>query len=289
MALPSGDLSICNMALSLCGERRISSLSGTDPSSQVCDLWYTQTVNSIQRNYVWNCCKKAGNATKIGASTATITGITKANPGVVTTAAAHGFSDGDLVLISDVLGMTQVNDLYFTVTVISPTTFSIGTNTTAYTTYVSGGTITLQSADFTDVYQLPTDCIRFLSIEGSNERLQALEYDLRGRRIYYNADGANSIKVRYIGFEYDVSKWDAILTNVIIYQLALHICYSLTKSLTIKAELKQELAVHLMDAVSVDALERPPLRQETSAIVDARVTTSDIVDAGIWMDFGQNF
>lgn len=289
MALPSGELSICNMALSLFGERRISSLAAADPASQACDLWYTQTVNSVQRNYVWNCCKKAGNATKIGASTATISGITKANPGVVTTEAAHGFSDGDLVLISDVLGMTEVNDLYFTVTVISPTTFSIGTNTTAYTTYVSGGTLVLQSADFTDVYQLPTDCIRFLSIEGSNERLQALEYDLRGDRIYYNADGANSIKVRYIGFEYDVSRWDDLLTNVIIYQLALHICYALTKSIQIKMELKQELAVHLQDAVAVDGLERPPLRQETSKVLDARASTSDIVDAGIWMDFGQNF
>src|SRR5687767_11527086 len=37
-----------------------------------------------------------------------ITGITKANPGVVT-AVAHGYNNGDLIKIFDVVGMTQVN------------------------------------------------------------------------------------------------------------------------------------------------------------------------------------
>jgi hypothetical protein len=44
-----------------------------------------------------------------------ITAITKANPGVVTISAAHGFSHGDTVLIESVGGMTQVNDLSFTI------------------------------------------------------------------------------------------------------------------------------------------------------------------------------
>ncbi len=68
-----------------------------------------------------------------------ISAITKANPGVVTTKWAHGYTTGDPVRIDDVLGMTEVNDTDFTVTVLSSTTFEIDTNTTGFTTYTSGG------------------------------------------------------------------------------------------------------------------------------------------------------
>ena len=74
----------------------------------------------------------------------TITAITKANPGVVT-ATAHGFSNGDTVVISGVVGMTQVNGKRFKVASVATNTFALqdidgnNVNTTSYTTYVSGG------------------------------------------------------------------------------------------------------------------------------------------------------
>ncbi len=76
----------------------------------------------------------------VSLTTATITGITKANPGVVTTSAAHGFSSGTRVPIASVAGMTQVNGNTYTITVVDATHFSIGVNTSGYTTYTSGGT-----------------------------------------------------------------------------------------------------------------------------------------------------
>tara|TARA_Y100001937_G_scaffold19814_1_gene27415 strand:+ start:7344 stop:9332 length:1989 start_codon:yes stop_codon:yes gene_type:complete len=75
----------------------------------------------------------------------TITGITQANPGVVT-ASSHGFSNGDDVIISGVVGMTQVNGITFKVANKTTNTFELqnydGTNinTSAYTAYASGGT-----------------------------------------------------------------------------------------------------------------------------------------------------
>jgi hypothetical protein len=71
-------------------------------------------------------------------STKTISAITKANPGQVT-AVGHGFSTGDKIKITSVGGMTQVNDLYFTITVVDADNFTIPVNTTSYTTYTSGG------------------------------------------------------------------------------------------------------------------------------------------------------
>lgn len=76
----------------------------------------------------------------------TITGITKANPAVVT-CAAHGFSDGDVVVITGVVGMQEVNNRAFIVDGVddSPSTganaFKLkGVDSTNYTTYTSGGT-----------------------------------------------------------------------------------------------------------------------------------------------------
>lgn len=75
---------------------------------------------------------------------ATITGITAANP-VVVTAAAHGFVDGDLVTLYGVEGMTEVNNRTFLVVKDSANAFHLHTlegtdvNGTAFAAYTSGG------------------------------------------------------------------------------------------------------------------------------------------------------
>lgn len=74
----------------------------------------------------------------------TITGITKADPGVVT-AVAHGFSNGDLVRIQNVIGMTEVNNVVYKVANKAADTFELNDeddndiDTTGFTTYLSGG------------------------------------------------------------------------------------------------------------------------------------------------------
>lgn len=80
-----------------------------------------------------------GNATRLDAAK-TITDITQDDPGKVTTSTAHGYSNGDVVKIEAVVGMTQVNNLYFTVTVVDADEFTIGVDTSAYTAYSSAGT-----------------------------------------------------------------------------------------------------------------------------------------------------
>ena len=70
----------------------------------------------------------------------TITAITKANPAVVTSN-SHGYSNGDHVWISGVVGMTRVNGRRFTVASSSTNTFALtGENSTNYDAYSSGGT-----------------------------------------------------------------------------------------------------------------------------------------------------
>lgn len=77
----------------------------------------------------------------------TITNITQANPGVVTTDGAHGFSDGDTVRIVRVKGMTEVNGVRFTVANSTSTTFELqdldssNIDTSSYTGYEADGEV----------------------------------------------------------------------------------------------------------------------------------------------------
>lgn len=71
-----------------------------------------------------------------------ISNVTKANPGVVTTSTAHNLVDGDSIQIQDITGMTEINDKIFTVNVLTSTTFELnGENTSGYTAYSSGGIV----------------------------------------------------------------------------------------------------------------------------------------------------
>lgn len=74
----------------------------------------------------------------------TITGITQANPAVVT-AVGHGYSSGQQIIIETVVGMTQVNSKVYSITVLTANTFSLQTtagvnvNSTTYGAWSSGG------------------------------------------------------------------------------------------------------------------------------------------------------
>lgn len=68
-----------------------------------------------------------------------IVGITQASPGVVTTSLPHGLATGQSILIDGIVGPSQLNLVPLTVTVLSPTTFSIGIDTTHYAAWTSGG------------------------------------------------------------------------------------------------------------------------------------------------------
>jgi len=71
------------------------------------------------------------------AATKTITAITKNSPGVVSST-AHGYSNGDYVLLS-VQGMYQLNYRVMRVSAVATDSFSLeGEDTTNYATFVSG-------------------------------------------------------------------------------------------------------------------------------------------------------
>lgn len=77
------------------------------------------------------------------ATSSTITGATQANPVQITTSTAHGRTTGDMIQIESVVGMTQLNNRLYTITIVDPTHYTLdGIDGTAYTAYGSAGTAT---------------------------------------------------------------------------------------------------------------------------------------------------
>jgi hypothetical protein len=82
--------------------------------------------------------------------TAPITGITAADPPVLT--AANTFKDGDIVTVEGVVGMVEINGLAGVVGAATPTAFEMtGVDASAFTPYTSGGTASTTGATFEEV------------------------------------------------------------------------------------------------------------------------------------------
>lgn len=78
-----------------------------------------------------------------------ISAVTKANPAVVTTTAPHDFGEGACVAVAAVSGMTQLNGNKYICRNVGASTFELWTiyetpvDSSAYSTYTSGGTATI--------------------------------------------------------------------------------------------------------------------------------------------------
>ncbi len=73
-------------------------------------------------------------------NTFAITGITQANPAVLTS--TTNFVEGQVIQITDVVGMTELNGNFYTVTAVTPTTVTINVDSSGFTAYISGGNAT---------------------------------------------------------------------------------------------------------------------------------------------------
>ncbi len=146
-----------------------------------------------------------------------VTAVTKANPGSVTSA-DHGFSTGDEVHFHAVGGMTELNANGFTVTVVDANTYTIGVNTSSFTTYTSGGKAFLATngTAFTAYSAEGEARVKVSSVSGLSH--------LEGQTVKVFADGAietdkvvssgaitldNSSSVVHVGLEYE-RRWKSL-------------------------------------------------------------------------------
>lgn len=118
---------------------------------------------------------------EVRAGNITVSAITKANPGVVT-ATAHGFSNGDTVVFvmpSTGASMAQLDHWNVTATVTDADHFSIGVDTTSFTTFTSGNVSEYASLNVGGRGAFPvvsTDGSTPLAMFGSNNFMIAGDY-----------------------------------------------------------------------------------------------------------------
>jgi len=112
----------------------------SDPSRAICIQWLNETA-------LWIAGICAENSSDLGRIIGTITTIipsitaaTQACPCAVTSA-SHGLVTGDEICIKNVVGMTELNDTEFTFTKVDADSGTLGIDSSAYTAYVSGGTM----------------------------------------------------------------------------------------------------------------------------------------------------
>ena len=121
------------------GEFRISGVDADGAEYNVARLYNrTLRLGSADGSFVkeaWSVAPAAG------APTEAISAITQASPAVVTIGSTANMTTGETVTIAGVVGMVEVDGVY-TVTVIDATTFSLdGIDSTGFTAYTSGGTV----------------------------------------------------------------------------------------------------------------------------------------------------
>lgn len=153
------------------------------------------------------------------AAAQTITAATKANPCQLTIA-AHGRSNGDKAVITGVGGMVELNNRLVTVTVVDANNVTVGIDSTGFTTYTSGGTITktdeaaIQSAHLsiydvtnTNLYATAETNASGVSVQGSNAHvaMDSGDYVLRPTRSLMNATGNYAFTVSATGTKYFVA------------------------------------------------------------------------------------
>jgi hypothetical protein len=182
------ELAVCKLAMTWLGADP-SALSNvttiTNNSSKedtLCNVVYDSARKAVLEDYNWQFAKRhlmlnpadgyyQSPSNNSSDAIVPISGITNADPAVVTTTNNHGFSNGWLVKISGVTGMDQINGRTVRCANSNATTFECyGLNSTAFSSYVSSGNAVRFEAysDYHNGYafDVPADFLRPVHVEG---------------------------------------------------------------------------------------------------------------------------
>lgn len=201
------------------------------------------------RKHRWNFAKNK--TVVLNQTIADITGITAANPPVVTSA-SHGYSDGDIVYIDAVSGMDDVNDRTYTVANKTSDTFELsGIDGSAWDAYSSGGKLYgYVPYPYSYAYALPSDCLHVISLEN------VTDFDMDGDYIYCNTE--TELIVHYVQQVTDTTKFDPLFDEALAAKIAEEFTELFSQSNTKKAEAIDRYSNAVALARRTNAIERGP-------------------------------
>lgn len=119
--------------------------------------------------------------------------------------------------------------------------------------------------DFNTAYDLPSDCLRVISVNGNwvfNSIREGTPdsdsyYTIEGRTILLKDTGA--LQLVYVGdFSMSPALWDSAFEDAFVLRLAGEIVPSLTKNLALKQDIRNDYKDAIMEARRTNAIELPP-------------------------------
>lgn len=188
------DLAVCKLAMTWLGAdpdalTDVGTITSSSSKEEVlCNVVYDTCRKAVLEDHNWQFAKKhqqlsladgtADSDYDTTANIKTITGITAADPAVVTIA-SHGFLNGWLIHLYDVVGMTEINGMVVRVANRDTNTFECyGLNSTNFTAYGSGGKAVRYEAisDYANgyVYRVPADMLKPVAMLPKNPQFEVV-------------------------------------------------------------------------------------------------------------------
>ena len=116
-------------------------------------------------------------------------------------------------------------------------------------------------------YQIPTDCVKVVSVYPDSN------HQIEGRYILSNE---SSLSAKYISNGIDVAYYDMNFVEALALRLAIDLCWSITQSNEREQNLKDTLKTVLPDSRSTDAQEGEPPSYVHDTWLDSRLVGPDI-------------
>lgn len=121
---------------------------------------------------------------------------------------------------------------------------------------------------FANRFEMPSDFERLTFIRDQTDETP---YEVVGN--FVETDLSSPLAVKYVWNDPDTTHYDALLTTVVAYSLALDLVEPLTQSNTKKEKLEDALVFWLKQATSVNGSERRPGKFKDTSYLRARRTT----------------
>lgn len=243
-------------------------LPTTKPTKACFDAW-SDVRDEVLQMSPWNEAVHRTRLSRLDVNVV-ITSGTAANPVVLTTA-IHSLSTLDEIFIDQMTtGEGQLNNRYFTVTVLSTTTLSLNNEDGTDFAITGGGRLNKvlvplpNDFGYTYRYPLPSDHLRMLEVFDSR-----LPWVVEGDR--FLTDDGETAKIRYIRRVTDVTEYGDLLVSVLATRLALELVEEITQSNTKKKEIKDDWEAIQDKAQSADGQEQSPMDLEEDDWVLSRL------------------
>lgn len=234
------EVGLVNLALAALGQASISALADSNQRARVMNNLYEPNRDWLLNHYNWPFAVNREVLTIPDSAYVSVTGITKADPGVVT-ATSHPFSDGDYVILENIGGMLEVNGKRFKVANKNTNDFELyQEDTTNYTTFSASGSDSARLVPAfgpANRFSLPSDYMAMIRTGDHDDR-----WKIEGS---YIVSDDSSVNIVYRKKVTTVTLFSQDFIDVLAARLAWRGSYSIDGSRAKELKLEYEQAVGL--------------------------------------------